>query len=64
MGKIKKLRYLREQIMKSSEELEVLTKKIYESEEIREIMVLSNLSNNIAKKISKLNMKIGIIFKF
>lgn len=63
MSKIKKLRYLREEIIKASEQLEVLTNKIYESEKHSEIMVLSSLSNAIAKKISKLNKQIGITFK-
>jgi len=63
MSKIKKLNYLHSKIMIASEQLEVLTEKIYESEKQSEIMVLSKLSNGIAKKISKFNEKIGILFK-
>lgn len=63
MSKIKKLDYLHAQIMITAEQLIVLTNKIYESEEHVEIMVLSNLSNRLAKKISKLNRKIGEIFR-
>jgi len=64
MSKIKKLNYFHAEIMEASQQLEVLTNKIYESEERIEIMVLSGLSNTIAKKISRLNSKIGQLFKF
>ncbi len=63
MSKIKKLDYLHSEIMETSQQLEVLTKKIYESENNIEIMVLSELSNKLAKRISKLNCKIGQIFR-
>lgn len=63
MSKIKKLDYLHSQIMEAAQQLEILTDKIYESEKHVEIMVLSGLSNKIAKKISRLNCKIGEIFR-
>lgn len=63
MSKIKKLSYLHAEIMETSQQLEVLTDKIYDSEKHIEIMVLSGLSNRLAKKISKLNGKIGQLFR-
>lgn len=63
MSKIKKLDYLHAEIMETAQQLIILTSKIYESDEHVEIMVLSGLSNKLAKKISKLNCKIGQVFK-
>lgn len=63
MSKINKLEYLHNEIMIAAEQLIVLTDKIHEAENHVEMMVLSNLSNGIAKKLSRCNQKIGIIFK-
>lgn len=49
--------------MKAAQQLEILTDKISDSEEHIEIMVLSELSNSVARRISKLNCKIGQLFK-
>lgn len=62
MSKLKQLRYLNNEILMASEQIEVLTDKIFESEKHGEIMVLASLSNKIAKKISKLNEKIEKVF--
>lgn len=63
MSKLKKLRYLRTEIMILSRQLEVLTDKIFESDNLCEAAVLAGLSNTLAKRISRFNEKIGILFK-
>ena len=63
MSKLKKVRYFRSKIMVLSSQLEVLTEKIYESDNLLETAILAGLSNTLVKRISRFNEKIGILLK-
>lgn len=64
MSKLKKLQYLRTEIMIALSEIKMLTSKIEEEDDLTSTQIMRSIAYRSAKRASKLNEKIGRVFRF